>query len=1127
MRLAMHRWMGVLCTGLLLVGCGGSSSDEPPKPRPSTPVWAEDNPRESNDLHPRLRVHAEAGTTLRVYKVQGCYSSVSTEVAVDESGLAEFTTTVEANKTTTFSLISVRDGVSSSCSASFNYYADTLPPETPKWSGSPATSTQNELTLKMVARYTARVELFASDDCTGTVLGTAAPDKSDLVSFPVTVATGSTTSFTARSLDSIGNRSECSQVHTFTHDLQPPAPPVLRGASSPNASRTVSLLTTVEPGSKVSLYRSTGCFGGVIGSETADDKGAVSLFVTVDYDSVTTFSARATDVAGNVSSCSEAFVYTHDGSPPSAVSFRFSPDSPANDNAPLLEGTTEPGARVLVFTGVSCAGDPLATPPVSASGSFAVKLTVADDTTSSFSAYAIDVAGNVGACSSMRYVEDSTPPAAPSALKLSPTSPNESSTVTVSGTSGPSQVLLFTSEDCTGTPLASSPLSAGEGFFSVSAGVPENATTSLYVSARDAAGNRSECLGPLVYVEDSTPPATDSARVVDGPAEDLRYQLVSDVAEANWTGFTDAKGVVLYDHLLSLVPQCDSSLAGVRATTTRTFARFTGLSLSEGRLYFHCVRAQDAAGNWTPFVASDGFRVDLTPPSVSDVLPAQGSADVDIQAPLRFTFSEPVDVSTLTADLLTLEVAGGHVATTVACEPSGTSCSFTPVSPLPYRESVRATLAAVKDQAGRVMPSPVSVSFTTRGRAWQPPREVRPTRPGLHPDVALDGQGRALAVWVQGTSSGAFRPFASRSTATAGWEPARELDTVHPGDVEHPAVAVNEAGFGVAVWELHDGAQVDLYAAEYTPGTGWSEPHLLESGAGPVSTPRVGVDAQGNALVVWRQSDGTAASLWASRLVGGGGWSSPLLLEAEAGATSVPALAVERSGRALAAWLQPDSGGNVRVRASHFVPGSGWTSPEQAADVGSGASVAAALSANGSALLVFRGGNLASGAPSVQATRFVPGVGWSAATLLGSAASGGDEPSVALDRWGRAVAAWTAPGDVSPSLLRLQRFTPEDGWQPVEVVTGRASQPSVAADGQGNFHIAWVENVSGVDRVYAARYPEGATALAFTGALEPAHGGTSKRPRVRANAAGGAVTVWYRDNGGGFSSNLVYAAAYE
>jgi hypothetical protein len=126
------------------------------------------------------------------------------------------------------------------------------------------------------------------------------------------------------------------------------------------------------------------------------------------------------------------------------------------------------------------------------------------------------------------------------------------------------------------------------------------------------------------------------------------------------------------------------------------------------------------------------------------------------------------------------------------------------------------------------------------------------------------------------------------------------------------------------------------------------------------------------------------------------------------------------------------------------------------------------------------------------------------------------------------MAVWTRPGSSSGTWsLSVSRFTPEEGWRPVSLTTWMASQPSVAADGQGNFHLVWVENPSGSDRVYAARYPEGATAISSSQSIEPSHGGTSKRPRVRANGAGAAMTVWYRDNGGGFSSNLVYAAAYE
>lgn len=1009
-------------------------------------------------------------------------------------------------------------------------------PSTPSWEKeNPAVANNNLPRLRARTWQKVTVQVFTQADCKGTPLLQADTNDEGLVEFELSVEDDSTTTLSLRSVRAEdGRSSDCSKPFVYTEDSRAPEVPswaadnpVLTNASSP------TLRALAEPGGRVAVHASADCSGPELATAIVEASGAASLEVPVTANSANQLSLRVRDAAGNPSGCSDVFTLEHDGKPPSDVRLlAFTPKSPANHNTPVLSGTSEPGTRVEIFASTYCYNPVLFTVPVDAEGHFEVPLSVKDDSTSYFGARAIDAAGNTSDCESAGYYdEDSTPPTAPTGLALSHTSPHSATSVSVTGDGQTGmRVLVFTSGGCTGTPAATGTVGS---YFSVSTSVPENRATAFHLLTQDAAGNRSSCAGPITYVHDNVPPELEGVKVSDGPGEDLRHQLVANVAEAHWEGFTDMHGVVQYEHYLSASAVCSgaapSGLPSPRTTTQNT-ARLTGLSLADNKTYFHCVRAKDGAGNWSPYVASDGFRVDLSPPVVSAVSPVTGSSEVDILAPVRFTFNEPVDASSLTPGSLTLEVNGAAVETTVACTASATSCAFTPVRPLPYRETVRATLSAtVKDPAGRVMTSPVSLSFTTRGRVWQAPREVRSTRPGLHPDVAVDGRGHALAVWVQGTASGAYRPFASRSTPYGGWEPAQELDTVHPGDVERPAVAVNEAGFGVAVWELHGGTRVDLYAAEYTPGTGWGEPRLLETRDEPVSAPRVGVDAEGNALAVWRQSDGTAESLWAARLVKGGGWSAPLLLETDARHITLPSLALEGSGRAVTAWLQPDAGGIVRVRASRFVPGSGWTPPEQAAAAGEGSSVSAALSANGSAFVLFRGVDASLGA-SLFSTRFVPGEGWSAvATRLGEAPPAGEEPVVAMDRWGRAMAVWTRPGSSAGLwLLSVSRFTPEEeGWRSVSPGLRSASQPSVASDGQGNFHFVWVENNSGSDQVFAARYPEGATAISSVQELEMYHGGTSKRPRVRANGTGAAMTVWYRDNGGGFDSNLVYAAAYE
>jgi hypothetical protein len=1010
-------------------------------------------------------------------------------------------------------------------------------PNTPFWhQENPAVANNNLPRLRARTYEKGTVQVFTQADCQGTPRLQADTNDNGVVEFELSVEDDSTTTLSLQAVRAEdGRSSSCSKPFVYTEDSRAPeAPqwaadnPVLTNDSSP------TLRASTEPGGRVSVHASADCAGPELATANAGDSGGVSLEVPMTANSSNRLFLRAWDAAGNASGCSGVLTLDHDGTAPSDVRFLgFTPESPANHNAPVLVGASEPGTRVEFFGNAYCSSPALHIVPLDADGRFELTLSVRDDSQAYFSARATDAAGNSSDCESTSYSEDSTPPPVPSGLALSYSSPGPSTSISVSGSAQSGlRVLLFTHGDCTGAPAATGTTGSFSSTFTVTTSVPENSTTALHLATQDFAGNRSRCVGPLTYVHDDVPPELEGVKVSDGPGEDLRHQLVAHVAEAHWEGFTDAHGIAQYEHYLSTVPLCAGYQAGLPdpRTTTQSTARLTGLALADNKTYFHCVRAKDGAGNWSPYVASDGFRVDLSPPTVSGTTPMTGSSEVDILGPVRFTFNEPVDASSLTPGSLTLEVNGAPVETTVACTASAVSCAFTPVRPLPYRETVRATLAAtVKDTAGRVMASPVSLSFTTRGRVWQAPREVWSTRPGLNPDVAVDGRGHALAVWVQGTASRTYRLFASRSTPHGGWEPARELDTVHPGDVERPAVAVNEAGFGVAVWELRGEARVDLYAAEYTPGTGWGEPRLLETRDEPVSMPRVGVDAEGNALAVWRQSDGTAESLWAARLVKGGGWGAPLLLETDARHITLPSLALEGSGRAVTAWLQPDAGGTVRVRASRFVPGSGWTPPEQAAAAGEGSSVSAALSANGSAFVLFRGVDASLGA-SLFSTRFLPGEGWSAvATRLGEAPPAGEEPVVAMDRWGRAMAVWTRPGSSTGSwLLSVSRFTPEEeGWRSVSLGPRSASQPSVASDGQGNFHFVWVENNSGSDQVFAARYPEGATAISSIQELETYHGGTSKRPRVRANGAGSAMAVWYRDNGGGFDSNLVYAAAYE
>ena len=1007
-------------------------------------------------------------------------------------------------------------------------------PSSPQWAEeNPQLANDNTPVLMGFTRNATHVHIFQTPDCTGEVFK-AIQLSAPRFTFTLQAPDDSITLLSAVALNgTTGQESSCSAVFTYTEDSTAPAPPVLTGSTpaSPGNSLTPRVSGTVEPGAKVHLYTDSGCTTGSGLDATADAEGRFEASASLDAIRTSVFLyAAATDPAGNRSACSSGVQYILDRLPPSPPFISdISPQPPANDNAPRIRGTAEPGMRVSVrySSGFSCTGAELGSGLVAADGTFEATLRVADNSSQQFAAVAIDPAGNVSECSFSRYyTEDSTPPSPPTLTVGSPPSPSAVLTPIFNGrTDSNSTVLLYASEDCSGAPDAMAPAS-GSSFTLSARQVPLNVVTRFSLAARDMAGNLSGCTGPVTYRHDGIAPDATAAIVVDGPGADLQFQTHT-IMEAHWSGFTDELGVTAYAFAVGKAPGCGTgSIVSDWITATSPQIRVANLNLQDG-VYYQCVRARDTAANLSAIASSNGVRVDTLPPTVASHVPGTGQTDVSIRSGVTVTFSEPMNPATVPTRF-TLSANGAAVAGTVSCS-SEAVCTFTSDAPLPYQETITATVAAgVLDSVGRPLAASYTFSFMTQGRRWAPePTPLHDVRPGMSPEVGLDQQGNALALWVQRNAQGLWRVYASRYTAGTTWTLARMIDANVAGSAGGLSLGSNATGQALALWELQNGTGADLFSAEYVPGTGWSTPQPVEARPEAVSQPQVAVDAQGRGIAVWRQSDGTGESLWAAHHVPGQGWGTPRLLETEPGTVSAHALATDASGTAVVAWLQADTAG-TRVMTSRYTPGTGWTAPVMLTANAEGPTVAAGLGTDGSAVVLFRvleavGNTLHH---RLSASRWAPGTGWVAPVLVPAASGPVEEDfAVAVGFQGTALAVWTQI-DGTPTLY-TSRFTPAGGWPTHQKAHDSSSRPSVAVDAEGNFHLAWIYNSLGSDLVFTARYPESASVLGPARALEGLHGATSKRPRLMSNAAGGAVAIWARDNGTGVSGNLVYANLFE
>ena len=126
---------------------------------------------------------------------------------------------------------------------------------------------------------------------------------------------------------------------------------------------------------------------------------------------------------------------------------------------------------------------------------------------------------------------------------------------------------------------------------------------------------------------------------------------------------------------------------------------------------------------------------------------------------------------------------------------------------------------------------------------------------GLQPQVGLDDSGDAIVVW-QNKESWAYGIWARRMSSGEWSEPA----PIEPADRVHsvkPGIAVDGAGNAVVVWTQFDGRynfNASVWTNRYDSVLGqWGQARPLETDdSRDAWQPDVGIDALGNATVVWR-----------------------------------------------------------------------------------------------------------------------------------------------------------------------------------------------------------------------------------------------------------------------------------
>jgi hypothetical protein len=190
--------------------------------------------------------------------------------------------------------------------------------------------------------------------------------------------------------------------------------------------------------------------------------------------------------------------------------------------------------------------------------------------------------------------------------------------------------------------------------------------------------------------------------------------------------------------------------------------------------------------------------------------------------------------------------------------------------------------------------------------------------------VAMDGGGNAVVVWSQTLVGGTMTGILSNhySANTGLWSLPQRIDTNNAGDANVPQLATDASGNTTAVWLQYDGVVVNLWTNRRSASTGqWGTAALLElDNRGDARNPQVAMDAGGNAIVVWEQSDTTLTKVYARRYSASTGqWAAATPLETDTqGEAFEPQIAMHANGNATAVWGLNTDAAKFMLRSSYY-----------------------------------------------------------------------------------------------------------------------------------------------------------------------------------------------------------------
>jgi hypothetical protein len=694
------------------------------------------------------------------------------------------------------------------------------------------------ITLTGTAEANATVKVYDG----ATLLGTATANGTGAWSFTTASLAGGSHSFTATATDAAGNTGVASSALTVTVDTAAPAAPSITSFSPDSGTAgdgvtntgSVTLTGTAEANATLKIYDGAT----LLGTATANGAGAWSFTTASLAGGSHSFTATATDAAGNTGVASSTVTVTIDTAAPVAPTITsFSPDSGTagdgvtNSGTITLAGTAEANAAVKIYDGATLLG----TATANGSGAWSFTTAALTNGAHAFTATATDAAGNTGVASSARTVTiDTAAPVAPTITSFSPDSGtvgdgvSNSGTITLAGTAEANATVKIYD----GATLLGAATANGAGAWSFTTASLAGGSHSFTATATDAAGNTGSTSSALSVTIDTTAPVAptitsfspDSGTAGDGVTNTGTVTLAG-TAEANAT-------VKIYD---------GATLLGTAAANGAGAWSFTTAALANGT-HSLTAKATDAAGNTGSASSTVTVTVDTAAPvapSITSFSPDSGTAGDGVTNTGTITLAGTAEANA------TVKIYDGATLLGTASANGSGAWSFTTASLAGGSHSFTATAT---DAAGNTGVASSTVTVTIDAAA-----PVAPTITSFSPDSGTTGDGSTSA----------------HQLVLIGTAEANSIVKIFDGSSVLGTTAVNSNGtWSFATTTLSDGTHAftatgsDLAGNVSTISAALNVDIITEAQSIPVDVTNVLMNTKGGVMLCGTSEAGSTVSVY-------------------------------------------------------------------------------------------------------------------------------------------------------------------------------------------------------------------------------------------------------------------------